>query len=149
GVANWPAQLPDAPPSPVANGVPAHIVRTIPPETYDFAPAGIDTIYEAYRSAITRAQSYIFLESQYLWQHVFEGLDTRRWGGHSAEMSTLLDDLAAALRRGVRIGLVLPDHPNVGRRFTDDSITQVRQHAGDAAEAFSVFTLGNSQSDPN
>ncbi|HEX6818747.1 MAG TPA: phospholipase D-like domain-containing protein, partial [Ktedonobacterales bacterium] len=137
------------PAAPLANGIPARIVRTIPPDTYAFAPKGIDTIYHAYRNAISGAQSYIYLESQYLWQHVFVGLEGKRWGEHSAEMTALLADLAAALRRGVRVALVLPDHPNAGRRFTDDGITDVRQRAGDAADAFNVFTLGNSEVDPD
>ena len=141
-VSTWPMNLPIIPPAPLANGVPAHIVRTIPPDTYAFAPHGIGAIFAAYRNAIMRAQSSIYLESQYFWQHVFEGLDTKHWGGHNTQMSTLLDDLAAALRRGVRVGLVLPHDPNVGRRFTDEGIADVRKRAGDAAQRPSASSPG-------
>jgi phosphatidylserine/phosphatidylglycerophosphate/cardiolipin synthase-like enzyme len=143
----WPAGLPTSVPAPVPGGVPAQIVRTIPPDTYGFAPKGIETIFDVYRSALARARTYVYLESQYLWQHVFIGLDEKRWGGHNAQMTTLLQEMAAALGRGVRVALLVPDHPNAGRRFTDDGIADVRRLAGRAADLLSVFTLGNWETD--
>jgi len=147
-VATWPVSLQTQPPQGISRGVLAQIARTIPPDTYDFAPKGIQTILRVYRNAIARAQTYIYLESQYLWQHVFIGLDEKRWGGHSEQMTQLLDVLAAALGRGVAVTLVVPDHPNAGRRFTDDGIAFVRARARDATSRLSVFTLGNSDTDP-
>jgi phosphatidylserine/phosphatidylglycerophosphate/cardiolipin synthase-like enzyme len=53
-------------------------------------------------------------------------------------------ELDAALRRGVTVALVLPDHPNVGRADTDASLAYLR---GEAPEAMAegrlqVFCLG-------
>lgn len=157
GVAAWPlpvaasaATLPQ--PSTARSsvpGVPAQIVRTIPPDTYAFAPEGIASILQVYRNALARAQQFIYLESQYLWQHVFLGVDSARWGSHSPQMTQLLDELAGALRRGVHVGLVVPDHPNAGRRFTDDGIAFVRERAGQAASRLHAFTLGNDETVPS
>jgi phosphatidylserine/phosphatidylglycerophosphate/cardiolipin synthase-like enzyme len=147
--AMWPASLQTQPPQPISRGVLAQIARTIPPDTYEFAPKGIQTILQVYRNAISRAQTYIYLESQYFWQHVFIGLDEKRWGGHSEQMTQLLEALAAALGRGVEVALVVPDHPNAGRRFTDDGIADVRALARDAASRLRVYTLGNSDEEPN
>jgi phosphatidylserine/phosphatidylglycerophosphate/cardiolipin synthase-like enzyme len=145
GVALWASPRAVQAPRPLAPGVPAQIVRTIPPDTYDFAPKGMATIFQAYRNALARAQRFIYLESQYFWQHVFLGLDAARWGGHSPQMTQLLQELADALQRGVQVGLMLPDHPNTGRRFTDDGIAFVRERAGQAAGRLHVFTLGNDE----
>ncbi len=145
----WLSSRQTQPPQPVSPGVQAQIARTIPPDTYDFAPRGIQTILQVYRNAISRAQTYIYLESQYLWQHVFIGLDEKRWGERSEQMTQVLEALAAALGRGVEVALVVPDHPNAGRRFTDDGIAFVRARARDAASRLSVFTLGNSDAEPN
>jgi phosphatidylserine/phosphatidylglycerophosphate/cardiolipin synthase-like enzyme len=42
-------------------------------------------------------------------------------------------ELAAALRRGASVAIVLPDHPNVGRIFTDAGLTRLREEAPEAA----------------
>ena len=42
-------------------------------------------------------------------------------------------ELAAALQRGATVALVLPDHPNVGRAFTDGGLTRLRAAAPEAA----------------
>jgi len=41
--------------------------------------------------------------------------------------------LAAALQRGATLALVLPDHPNVGRAFTDAGLVRLREVASEAA----------------
>jgi phosphatidylserine/phosphatidylglycerophosphate/cardiolipin synthase-like enzyme len=121
------------------------MVRTIPPETYHFAPNGIATIFDAYVRAIRSAQRFIYIENQYLWREVFRGLDSLAWGGKDPRMQQILDELADALRRGVRIAIVLPDHPNCGRRFTDDAVTWLREQALyiGAPDRLHVFTAGN------
>jgi phosphatidylserine/phosphatidylglycerophosphate/cardiolipin synthase-like enzyme len=130
----------------VATGVPAQIIRSIPPKTYSFARRGVATIYHAYLRAIAIATSYIYLESQYLWMDVFAGLDNTLWAGRDARMKRLLDTLASALDRGVPTALILPDHPNCGREFSDSALTYVREQISPAArERFTVFTLGNSE----
>src|SRR5262249_23890486 len=119
----------------------------IPPRTYGFAPDGVATIREAYLQALAQAQSYIYIENQYLWPEVFLGLDRLTWGERSAEVEALLQAFTAALRRGVRLTLVLPDHPNTGRRFTDGGIARVAALAPAPVQSglFNVFTLGNSE----
>jgi phosphatidylserine/phosphatidylglycerophosphate/cardiolipin synthase-like enzyme len=131
-----------------ATGVSAQIVRTIPPKTYSFARRGVSKIYHAYLRAIASATHYVYLESQYLWMDVFAGLDNTLWAGRDRRMKRLLDTLAAALDRGVNVALVLPDHPNCGREFSDAGITYIRDQISLAArDRFTVFTLGNSESE--
>jgi phosphatidylserine/phosphatidylglycerophosphate/cardiolipin synthase-like enzyme len=108
------------------------VVRTIPALTYRFAPAGIYGIAQTYTLAIRRARSFVYLESQYLWLETFSGLDFTRLGWQSHHMRALLTELVRAADRGVTIALVLPDHPNCGRAFTDATVTWLRLHAPDA-----------------
>lgn len=148
---NWPLELTNAVSSPQSGGVPAQVARTIPPDTYDFAPEGIKSIYHAYARAVNAAQRYIYLESQYFWPEVYRGLDSLLWGKASEEMAVFIEALGAALNRGVSLALVLPDHPNAGRKYSDAGIERVRDIAPDATAAgrFQVYTLGTSQQDPN
>ena len=126
------------------------IVRTIPALTYRFAPPGIYGIAQAYTLAIRRAQRFIYLESQYLWLENYIGVDVLRFGWQSHHMRALLTELAAAAERGVTIALVLPDHPNCGRAFTDGGIAWLRAHAprAHAEGRLRFFTLGTSAADP-
>ncbi len=132
---------------PQMGGPPARVqvVRTIPALTYRFAPAGIHGIVESYRRAIRQARQFIYLESQYLWLEGFPGIDMPSLGWESSYMRALLADLAEALERGVRLALVLPDHPNVGRVFTDKTIRWLRQHAPQATaeNRLHFFTLAS------
>jgi len=137
----WPGDLPTEPPAPVAGGAAAQIIRSIPKSTYVFAPDGIYTIRDAYMRAVNAAQRFIYLESQYLWPEVYRGIDTLLWGGRSAELEAFLDALGDALQRGVAVGIILPDHPNCGRRFTDDGIERLRARAADADAAGRLLTL--------
>jgi phosphatidylserine/phosphatidylglycerophosphate/cardiolipin synthase-like enzyme len=122
------------------------VVRTIPALTYRFAPAGIYGIAQAYTLAARRAERFIYLESQYLWLETYAGLDRPRLGRQSHHMRALLTELAAAAERGVTIALVLPDHPNCGRVFTDDTIGWLRANAPHASAAgrLHFFTLATS-----
>ncbi|MBF6590633.1 MAG: hypothetical protein IVW57_08895, partial [Ktedonobacterales bacterium] len=146
---DWPASLPLVAPQAVTEGAPVQIIRTIPPHTYAFAPDGISTIKMAYIAAIGQAKRFIYIENQYLWPEVFIGLDHLRWGERSPDSMEVLEALGAALERGVRVTLVLPDHPNCGRGFTDGGIGWLRQRAPDAAAGgrLTVFTLGSSEED--
>jgi phosphatidylserine/phosphatidylglycerophosphate/cardiolipin synthase-like enzyme len=119
------------------------VIRTIPPLTYRFAPQGIFGIAQAYTLAVRRAERFIYLESQYLWLENFAGIDVFRLGWTSHHMRALLDELAAAAERGVTIALLLPDHPNAGRGFTDGTIEWLRQHAPTAIaqDRLHFFTL--------
>jgi hypothetical protein len=58
----------------------------------------------------------------------------------------LFNDLAAAAERGVTVALVLPDHPNAGRQYTDATIAWFRERApkAQAAGRLHFFTLAAS-----
>ena len=145
----WPLTLPAADSAPQPRGVAVQIVRTIPPNTYTFAPKGIHSIYETYLRAVRAARRYIYLESQYFWPEVYRGLDTLFWGKRSREMTTFLAALGEALKRGVTVTLLLPDHPNCGRRYTDAGISSLRGLAPEAVAAgrLRALTLGTSLPD--
>lgn len=113
-------------------GARVQVVRTIPSLTYRFAPEGIHGIAQAYLVALRQAREFIYLESQYLWLEEFHGLDFWRLGWPSHYMRVLLDEVLAALKRGVRVAMVLPDHPNAGRGYTDGTIAWLREQAKDA-----------------
>lgn len=119
------------------------VVRTIPALTYRFAPQGIHGIAQAYTLAVRRARTFIYLESQYLWLENYWGLDILRLGWQSRYMRDLLTEIAAAAERGVTVAVVLPDHPNCGRGYTDGGIAWLRQHAPQATaeNRLHFFTL--------
>lgn len=143
----WPSELPDADPAPVSDGISAQVWRTIPPHTYPFAPEGVGTIKDGYLHAIHSARRFIYLENQYLWPEVFVGLDSLRWGERSPDAMDVLEALRDALERGVRVAIVLPDHPNCGRKFTDGGVAWLSAQAPRALAdgQLSIFTLGASQ----
>ncbi|HEY1387449.1 MAG TPA: phospholipase D family protein [Ktedonobacterales bacterium] len=146
---DWPAHVSTTTHAPLSGGVMAQVTRTIPSHTYHFAPDGITTIRDMYVRAFGLARSFIYCENQYLWPEVFLGLDSLRWGERSPEAMAVLEAMGAALDRGVALMLVLPDHPNCGRRFSDGGIAWLRRRspAAVAAGRLSVFTLGAHERD--
>lgn len=122
------------------------IVRTIPAETYEFAPKGIHDIAQIYANALGNIQHFIYLENQYFWLHTFLGLEIGEFGPNNAEMEQNMHLLAEALEHGASLMFVLPDHPNVGRSFTDAGLNHLRKHAPNAAAAgrIQVFCLATS-----
>lgn len=123
------------------------IARTIPVETYHFAPKeGIRGIAQMYASALSSVQGFIYLENQYFWLHTFMGIDIGDFGPANPEMEHNLRVLAESLERGASVALVLPDHPNVGRAFTDIGLNHLRVQAPNAAAAgrIQAFCLANS-----
>lgn len=144
--------LPPGAGEPIAGpGARTQVVRTIPALTYRFAPSGIYGIAQAYTLAARRAQRFIYLESQYLWLESYLGVDILRLGWRSHHMQALMTELAAAAERGVTIALVLPDHPNCGRAFTDGGIAWLRNHAphAQAAGRLHFFTLATAAPHPD
>ena len=143
----WPGELAaaDTPPVPVGTAT-VQIVRTIPPQSYTFAPDGIATIKQTYLHALAQARKFVYLENQYLWAEVFLGLDKLRWGEKSPDAQAVLDALADAIRRGVHVAITLPDHPNCGRVFTDHGVEFLKERAAaaDRSACFHAFTLGSS-----
>lgn len=123
------------------------IARTIPGETYSFAPEhGIQGIAQLYTHALSNARHFLYLENQYLWLRSFTGIDIAELGFDSPDMENNLRILAEVLERGASLAFVLPDHPNVGRAFTDAGLNHLRKQAPNATAAgrIQVFCLANS-----
>ncbi|GAC1566307.1 MAG: phospholipase D-like domain-containing protein [Ktedonobacteraceae bacterium] len=123
------------------------IARTIPEHTYSFdSDLGIQGIAQLYAKAFANAQHFVYLENQYFWLHAYYGLNIANIGPDSSEMERTIRELSAALRRGAAVSIVLPDHPNVGRAFTDAGLERLRQEAPQAAVEgrIQVFSLGTS-----
>jgi len=133
----WDNQLliPEHPlPSPLESTSLVQVARTIPVLTYSFASEdGIQGIGQLYANALSNAQHFVYLENQYFWTHAFFGIDRPGVGIDSPDMERNLRELAAALQRGATVALVLPDHPNVGRAFTDGGLARLRAEAPEAA----------------
>ncbi len=133
----WDSQLlvPEHPvPPPVESASVAQVARTIPAHTYSFAPQdGIQGIAQLYANALSNARHFVYMENQYFWTHAFYGIDRPGLGTDSPDMERNVRELAAALQRGATVALVLPDHPNTGRDFTDAGLARLRAEAPDAA----------------
>jgi phosphatidylserine/phosphatidylglycerophosphate/cardiolipin synthase-like enzyme len=138
----WDQQLlvPEHPlPPPVESTSLVQVARTIPEYTYSFAPEdGIHGIAQLYANALSNTQHFVYLENQYFWTHAYIsplGVGVRlNWeAADSPDMEYNVRKLAAALQRGATVAIVLPDHPNVGRFFTDAGLIRLREQAPDAA----------------
>ncbi len=123
------------------------VARTIPEHTYSFAPkTGIQGIARLYAHALGNAQQFVYLENQYFWTHAMYGIDLPFLGTDSPDMERNIHELGAALQRGVTVAIVLPDHPNMGRAFTDAGLTRLREEAPEAVAQgrLQVFCLATS-----
>ena len=121
------------PPPPVESTSLVQVARTIPAHTYSFAPEdGIQGIAQLYANALGNAQHFVYMENQYFWTHAYYGVDLPFLGTDSPDMERNIAELAAALQRGATVALVLPDHPNVGRAFTDAGLARLREEAPEA-----------------
>jgi phosphatidylserine/phosphatidylglycerophosphate/cardiolipin synthase-like enzyme len=140
--------IPEHPlPSPLTSNSQVQVARTIPGHTYSFAPkTGIQGIAQLYVQALSNAQRFIYLENQYFWTHAMYGIDLSFLGTDSPDMELNLQELEAALRRGVTVVIVLPDHPNMGRAFTDAALNRLRQSVPEAVQEgrLQVFCLAAS-----
>jgi len=128
------------------------IARTIPQHTYSFSPAhGIQGISQFYANALSNITHFAYLENQYLWLRAFTGIDVPVIGFDSPDMERILHELAQALRRGATIGIVLPDHPNAGRAFTDAALTRLHNDAPQAVpeRRLLAFCLATSTNEAN
>jgi phosphatidylserine/phosphatidylglycerophosphate/cardiolipin synthase-like enzyme len=96
--------LEQAPPPRPAGEVELQVVRTVPENIYDFIPRGDFRILEAYTRALRSAQTFIYLESQFLWS------------------AQVVEILAAKLREPpsdrFRVVVLLPAKPNNGADST-------------------------------
>jgi phosphatidylserine/phosphatidylglycerophosphate/cardiolipin synthase-like enzyme len=119
-------ELPGAPPPSPAGSTTVQIVRTVPEKVYDFVPRGDFGILEAYLRALRSAQSFIYLENQFLWSPEIVGV--------------LLDKLRDPPSDDFRVVVVLPARPNDG---ADDTRGQlgVLVEADDGGDRFLAATL--------
>jgi phosphatidylserine/phosphatidylglycerophosphate/cardiolipin synthase-like enzyme len=133
-------------PEPIESKSLVQIVRTIPQHTYRFEPRVVQGITKIYANAFHNIRQFAYLENQYLWLHAYSGIDIPFMGNDSPEMEQNLRELGAALRRGATVALVLPDHPNVGRAFSDAGVQRLRDEASEADEEgrLQVFCLATS-----
>lgn len=141
-----------SPPPPLESTSIVQIARTIPHHTYNFGPVqGIQGISQLYVNALSNITHCAYIENQYLWLRAFTGIDIPFIGPDSPDMERILHELAKALHRGVTIGMVLPDHPNVGRAFTDAALTQLRDAAPQAVaeQRLLTFCLATSTNEAN
>jgi phosphatidylserine/phosphatidylglycerophosphate/cardiolipin synthase-like enzyme len=132
--------------SPLESDSLIQIARTIPEHTYRFPPRIIRGISQLYANAFSNAQRFIYLENQYFWLHAYYGVDIPFLGNDSPEMERNIRELGSALRRGTTVAFVLPDHPNVGRAFTDAALTRLLDEAPEAVTQgrLQVFCLATS-----
>jgi len=135
---------------PVEGSSMVQVARTIPRETYSFPPdEGIQGIAQLYAKAFGNAQHFIYLENQYFWLRAFGGLDIAFLGFDNPEMETNIKRIGEALRQGAAFAIVLPDHPNAGRAFTDAALARLKQEAPEAftEERIQAFCLATSETE--
>ncbi len=122
------------------------VVRTIPLHTYSFEPRSVQGIAQIYAKALGNAEHLIYLENQYFWLRSYTGLDVAPFGLNNPEMEYNIQKIGEALRRGVLVAIILPDHPNVGRAFTDAGLTRLQEEAPEAVAQgqLHAFCLGTS-----
>lgn len=140
--------LPEHPPAPPVEGkTTVQVARTIPQRTYSFEPtAGIQGIAQQYLNGLGNAHRFVYLENQYFWLRYGIGIVLPFLGSECLAMEHIIRELGDALRRGLTLALVLPDHPNIGRADTDASLVHLREEAPEAVaqRRFQVFCLGSS-----
>ncbi len=125
------------------------VARTIPEHTYKFDPLIVQGISQLYANALSNIERFVYLENQYLWLRAYIGIDIPFLAQDSPEMEQNLRKLGSALEGGASATIILPDHPNVGRIFSDAGIEQLRTKSPDSIEEerFEAFCLATSYQD--
>ncbi len=149
---HWDQQLlvPERPlPPPLESTYPIQVARTVPRHTYSFEPLVIQGIYQLYTNALHNSQKFVYLENQYLWLRAYYGVDIPFISKESPEIAHILRELSAALQRGITMSIILPDHPNVGRNFSDEGLIHLRNESPQAAAEgrIQAFCLATSSSE--
>jgi len=122
------------------------VARTIPKHTYKFEPMVVQGIAQLYANALGNIEQFVYLENQYLWLRAYTGIDISLLGKDSPEMGQNLQALGNALERGAHVSIILPDHPNVGRAFSDAGVEDLRVKSPEGVEEgrFEAFCLATS-----
>jgi phosphatidylserine/phosphatidylglycerophosphate/cardiolipin synthase-like enzyme len=138
-------------PPPLKSTTPVQIARTIPQHTYSFPPeGGIQGIAQLYAHAFHTIQHFVYIENQYFWLRAYTGIDIPFIGFDNPDMERNIQELGEALRRGAAMAIILPDHPNVGRAFTDAGLARLREAVPQAVtegrlQAFCLATSGQQE----
>lgn len=128
----------------------AQVARTIPQHTYNFdPPSGIQGIAQLYGHALGNIERFLYVENQYFWLRAYIGLDIPLVSVDSPDMEYNIRKVGEALKRGAYVTIVLPDHPNVGRAFTDAGLERLKAEAPEAVAQgrLQVFCLATSMLD--
>ena len=139
-------------PPPVATRSVVQVARTIPLHTYSFTgDSTIRGIAQLYAKALGNAQHFIYLENQYLWIRAFAGVDVPFLSFDNPEMEYNIRMIGEALQRGATVAIVLPDHPNVGRAYSDAGLFRIKQLAPEAVAQgrLAAFCLATCESRPD
>ncbi len=133
-------------PPPVETQTVMQVARTIPEHTYKFKPLIIRDIAQLYANALNNIERFVYLENQYLWLRAYTGINISLLGLESEEMQRNFDELGKALERGAFASIILPDHPNVGRAFSDAGVELLRAKSPEGVEEgrFEAFCLATS-----
>ncbi len=125
------------------------VARTIPQHTYKFDPLIVQGISQLYANALGNIERFVYLENQYFWLRVYIGIDIPFLAQDSPEMEQNLRELGNALERGASATIILPDHPNVGRIFSDACLEAIRTKSPESVEEerFEAFCLATSYQD--
>lgn len=122
---------PEVPPEAGSSSV--QIVRTIPEQTYDFAPHGDFSLLDSYLRALRSAESLVYLENQFLW---------------SPEITeVLLEKLRRPPSQDFRMVLVLPQKPSNGADTTRGQLGRLLD-ADDGNRRLIAATLVSHGDDP-
>jgi phosphatidylserine/phosphatidylglycerophosphate/cardiolipin synthase-like enzyme len=113
------------PPAPAGRHT-VQIVRTVAEGMYDALPRGDFRVLESYMRAIRQAESYIYLENQFLWSPEI--------------VSCLAEKLSAPPRDDFRLVIVLPSKANNGQDDTKGQLA-VLESADDGQGRLCVATL--------
>ncbi|HLZ63416.1 MAG TPA: DUF1206 domain-containing protein, partial [Ktedonosporobacter sp.] len=113
-----------------------------------FIPLIIRGIAQLYANALKNIERFLYLENQYFRLRTYSGLDLPFLGSDNAEMEQNIRLLGEALQRGASLSIILPDHPNVGRAFSDAALIRLRAQAPQAVEEgrLQAFCLATSVS---
>ena len=111
-----------------AGGVELQVARTVPEKIYDFLPAGDFGVLEGYTRALRSAQSFVYLESQFLW---------------SAQVVAILSEkLRNPPSERFRVLVLLPAKPNNGADTTRGQLGALAR-ADDGAGRFLATTISS------
>ena len=114
---------------PIDGGVRAQLVRTVPEHVYRGLPRGEFSVVESYVRALSSAERFVYLESQFLW---------------SPELVAILErKLREPPCDAFRVVVLLPVHPNNGKDDTRGQVgalVEAAKQGGDASR-FLACTL--------